>query len=86
MPTSPTHTGILLSSQLHNASQLSTWCLHFISSNYADFEENEQFLQLDQDNLSYVEEHRWPPYEAAMNVYKAKYLDTEGEESGGCGL
>ena len=86
MPTSPTHTGILLSSQLHNASQLSTWCLHFISSNYADFEENEQFLQLDQDNLSYVEEHRWPPYEAAMNEYKAKYLDTEGEESGGCGL
>ncbi|XP_064402041.1 rho-related protein racA-like isoform X2 [Halichondria panicea] len=73
--------GILLSSQLHNASQLSTWCLHFISSNYADFEENEQFLQLDQDNLSYVEEHRWPPYEAAMNEYKAKYLDTEGEES-----
>ncbi|XP_064402043.1 rho-related protein racA-like [Halichondria panicea] len=73
---------ILLSSQLHNASQLSTWCLHFISSNYADFEENEQFLQLGQDNLSYVEEHRWPPYEAAMNEYKAKYLDTEGEESG----
>ncbi len=80
------HTGLLLSSQLHNASQLSTWCLHFISSNYGDFERNEQFLQLDQDSLSYVEEHRWPSYETAMNEYKIKYLDTEGEESGGCGL
>ena len=81
-----THTGLLLSSQLHNASQLSTWCLHFISSNYGDFERNEQFLQLDQDSLSYVEEHRWPSYETAMNEYKTKYLDTEGEESGGFGL
>ena len=88
--THPTHTGLLLSSQLHNASQLSNLCLHVISSNYGDFEENEQFLQLDQDNLSYVEEHRWPPlsYETAMNEYKAKYFDTEteGEESGRCGF
>ncbi len=72
-----THTGLLLSSQLHNASQLSTWCLHFISNNYGDFKRNEQFLQLDQDSLSYVEEHRWPPlsYETAMKEYKTKYLD-----------
>ncbi len=83
-----THTGLLLSSQLHNASQLSSWCLHFISSNFNVLEANEQFLQLGEDNLSYVEEHRWPPlsYETAMNEYKTKYLDTEGEESGGCGI
>ncbi|XP_064392713.1 rho-related protein racA-like isoform X2 [Halichondria panicea] len=76
--------GLLLSSQLHNASQLSSWCLHFISSNFNVLEANEQFLQLGEDNLSYVEEHRWPPlsYETAMNEYKTKYLDTEGEESG----
>ncbi|XP_064386490.1 rho-related protein racA-like [Halichondria panicea] len=74
--------GLLLFSQLHNASQLSSWCLHFISSNFDVFKGNEQFLQLGEDNLSYVKEHRWPCYEAAMNEYKTKYLNTEGEESG----
>ncbi len=50
--------------------------------------DSDGFAQLEGDNLSYVQEHRWPPlsYETAMDEYKRKYLDTEGEESGGLKL
>ena len=82
------HTGLLLSAQLHNASQLSSWCLDFISSNYAAFVDSDGFAQLEGDNLSHVQEHRWPPlsYETAMDEYKRNYLDTEGEGSGWWGV
>ena len=46
--------GLLLMSQLHNASQLSAWCLHFISSNYVVFKEKEEFSQLVGDNMDYI--------------------------------
>jgi Rho family protein len=49
---------LLLVSQLHNANQLSGWCLHFISSNYLVFEQKEEFAKLNPDNRDYVEEHR----------------------------
>lgn len=45
--------------QLHNANQLSGWCLHFISSNYLVFEQKEEFPQLGQQNLEYIEQHRY---------------------------
>lgn len=45
--------------QLHNANQLSGWCLHFISSNYLAFEHKDQFTQLAPDNLEYIEQHRY---------------------------
>ncbi len=50
--------------------------------------DSDGFAQLEVDNLSYVQEHRWPPlsYETAMDEYKRKYLDTEEEELGGWGL
>ncbi len=82
------HTGLLLSAQLHNASQLSSWCLHFISSNFVAFVDSDGYAQIEGDNLTHVQEHRWPPlsYETAMDEYKSKYLDTEGEESGEWGL
>lgn len=35
--------GLLLTSQLHNATQLSSWCLHFIASNFAVYESKEEF-------------------------------------------
>ena len=34
--------GLLLTSQLHNALQLSAWCLHFISSNFSVYNEREE--------------------------------------------
>ena len=36
-------TALLLAAQLHNASQLSGWCLHFISSNFSVYESKEEF-------------------------------------------
>ena len=50
--------GLLLSAQLHNAQQLSQWCLHFVASNYVAFENNEDFGLLKEDNKSYVEANR----------------------------
>ena len=47
--------------QLHNAQQLSKWCLHFIASNYIAFENREDFPQLKGDNKDYIEGNRWPP-------------------------
>ena len=89
-----THTALLLSSQLHNATQLSTWCLHFVSSNYVAFDGKEEFNLLTGDNLEHVQAHRWPPlsYERSMEEYRVKYLEPmeeaeSGEENeGGRGL
>jgi len=53
--------GLLLLSQLHNASQLEKFCLHFISSNYQPMKKREEFKMLKGENLKYVEENQWPP-------------------------
>ena len=73
--------GLFLTSQLHGASQLSAWCLHFISSNYIIFEDKEEFSKLTGENLDYINQHRWPPlsYEQAMEDYKKKYLVEEDD-------
>ena len=70
---------LLLTAQLHNARQLSSWSLHFISSNYVVFEPKEEYSLLAGENLDYVNDHRWPPlsYEKAIEEYRQKY---EGEE------
>ncbi|KAL5497563.1 hypothetical protein EMCRGX_G014056 [Ephydatia muelleri] len=66
---------LLLTAQLHNANQLSAWCLHFISSNYAEFSSKPEFSLLTGDNLAYVQTHQWPPvsYLEAMEEYRKKY-------------
>ena len=76
--------GLLLTSQLHNASQLSAWCLHFVSSNYVVFKDKEEFPQLTGDIIYYINQHRWSPlsYEQAMEEYRKKYLEEESDESG----
>lgn len=73
---------LLLSCQLHNADQLSCWCLHFISSNYLAYHEQEGFSLLEGANLDHVREHMWPPtsYEEAMEEYRKKYLEDTKEE------
>lgn len=70
---------LLLLSQLHNAGQLSGWCLHFISSNYLVFENKDQFKQLETENKEYIEKHRWPPvsYLEAMEEYQRQYGSDE---------
>ena len=75
---------LMLTAQLHNAPQLSAWCLHFISSNYTAFSSKPEFSLLTDDNLSYVEAHQWPPvsYLKAMEEYRKKY-EEDGEEDKG---
>ncbi|XP_048237534.1 rho-related protein racA-like [Haliotis rufescens] len=66
--------GLLLTSQRHNAAQLSKWCLHFISSNYIAFSKRSEFIMLKGDNKVYVEENRWPPvaYLKELEKYEKK--------------
>ncbi|KAJ7378706.1 hypothetical protein OS493_021288 [Desmophyllum pertusum] len=52
---------LLLTSQVHNAKQLSGWCLHFISTNFSVFESTEEFDLVQGENREHVYEHRWPP-------------------------
>ena len=80
-----TFSGLLLISQPHNASQLSAWCLHFISSNYVIFKEKGEFSQLVGDDMDYVNQHWWPllSYEQAMEEYRKKYLEEESDAESG---
>ena len=73
---------LLLTAQLHNANQLSAWCLHFISSNYTAFSSKPEFSLLTGDNLSYIQAHQWPPvsYLEAMEEYKKKYNVDESND------
>ena len=68
--------GLLFTAQMHNAHQLSAWCLHFISTNYMAFTARPEFSLLQGDNLAFVEEHQWPPksYLTAVDEYEKKYM------------
>ena len=74
--------------QAHNAYQLSKWCLHFISTNYSVFENEEEFTDLIQGaNRDYVEQHQWPPksYYEELELYKEKIEKYHGvNDTGKC--
>merc|ERR1719210_1506236 len=53
--------GLLELADRCQAAQLSSWCLHFISSNYGPMSKRPEFKKLDGENLKYIEEHQWPP-------------------------
>ena len=71
--------GLLLTSQMHNACQLSDWCLHFISTNFTAFTRQSKFNLLQDDNLLYVEEHQWPPvsYLKEVEEYEEIMVDLQ---------
>ena len=53
-----------------------------MASNYVVFEDSDHFHLLEGENLSFVQEQRWPPlsYYRAMEEYQEKYGDLmEGE-------
>ena len=54
--------------QVHNADQLTKWCLHFISTNFQAFKARPEFPQLTGDNLEHCEEHQWPPLSYLQEV------------------
>ena len=65
---------LLHCAQSHNANQLSGFLLHFVASNFEVFEKIEEFQKLTGENLSYMNEHRWPPlsYINAVEEWKEK--------------
>lgn len=64
--------GLLLDSQQHNAPQLAQFCLHFIASNFQPMKKRKEFVELEGENLKYVEDHQWPPldYLKALEEYE----------------
>eukprot|EP01087_Luapelamoeba_hula_P022770 TRINITY_DN8241_c0_g1_i1.p1 TRINITY_DN8241_c0_g1~~TRINITY_DN8241_c0_g1_i1.p1 ORF type:complete len:756 (+),score=147.38 TRINITY_DN8241_c0_g1_i1:39-2306(+) len=73
--------GLLLTSQAHNADQLSQFCLHFLSSNYQPMSKRVEFKKITGDNKKYIEEHQWPP--RAYLDQLAAYEKAMGIEGGG---
>ena len=61
--------------QLHNANQLSGFLLNVVASNFETFEKMKEIQKLTGENLSYVNEHRWPPLSLAdaMEEWKEEY-------------
>ena len=58
-----------------NASQLAKWCLDLISRNFVAFQQRAEFKTLEEENLKYVTENRWPPvsYLDELEKYKAQW-------------
>ena len=72
----------LLLLQTFNAKQLTTWCLHFISTNYDSFTRRAEFSQLTGSNLEHCSEHRWPPlsYLNELHEYEQKLKATGNKD------
>jgi len=63
---------ILHCAQKSHATQLTKFCLHFISSNYQPMSARPEFKNLKGDTLKYIEENQWPPvsYLKELDVYE----------------
>jgi len=73
--------GMLLTAQQCGASQLSAFCLHFLSTNYLLMKQRAEFGRLSGANLKYVEEHQWPPvsYFQELEAFNKKMgIKTDG--------
>jgi len=64
--------GILYGAQSCNANQLAEFCLHFLSVNYGPMKKRLEWKKLEGQNMSFVEEHQWPPvsYLKELEVYE----------------
>lgn len=75
--------GYLVEAQVHNASQLEAWCIHFISTHYnAICRKCPKLVKnLDTSTLKNIEEKRWPPswyiVEADWYAKAAEQLNNE---------
>ena len=73
--------------QVVNATQLSNWCLHFISTNFDAFSRRSEFKELTGNNLEHVTKERWPPVSYLKEAENyAKELEKWGETSGKCSV
>ena len=77
-------TGLYNLSQVHNAPQLSAWCLYFMTTNYNKLCEMypKEFKQINMTALKSIEEHRWPPvwYLKEQDVYRKASRELEIEK------
>ena len=62
--------------QLHNASQLTAWCLWFVSSHYTTiYRKHSKIVQsLKPDNQVYLSKHRWPPLWYEVSFFNCYYF------------
>lgn len=77
---------VLTIAQLHNASQLASWCLYFMTVNYNDLcdKHSKELKEVNMTTLKYLEENRWPPvwYLKERDAYNrsSRELETEKEK------
>jgi len=66
--------GMLHTAQQCGATQLTNFCLHFLSTNYQVIKQRPDFVNLTGANLRHVEEHQWPPvsYLKELEAYGRK--------------
>lgn len=77
--------GLLNMANMFNAKQLTTFCLHFISTNYDAFSRRKEFTALESGDRKYVEENRWPPVSYLKEVEEfEKELAKRGENIDKC--
>ena len=80
----PNFIGLYNMSQVHNAPQLSAWCLYFMTTNYNKLCEMypKEFKQINVTALKSIEEHRWPPvwYLKEQDAYRKASRELEIEK------
>ncbi|GAB1604023.1 rho-related BTB domain-containing protein 2-like [Argonauta hians] len=66
---------ILETAQLHNASQLAKWCLHYLCVHFLDIfpQYAKLYKTLSLENQLYIDKHRWPPewYVKEMELFQS---------------
>ena len=77
--------GYLLEAQIHNASQLEAWCIHFIATHYnAIYSQCPKPLKnLDSSTLMAIEKKRWPPpwYILEADWYQKAVQELDNEKT-----
>lgn len=77
--------GYLLEAQIHNASQLEAWCIHFIATHYnAIYSQCPKPLKnLDSSTLMAIEKKRWPPpwYILEADWYQKAVQELDNEKA-----
>ena len=77
--------GYLIEAQIHNASQLEAWCIHFIATHYnAIYSQCPKPLKnLDSSTLMAIEKKRWPPpwYILEADWYQKAVQELDNEKA-----
>ena len=76
--------------QIHNADQLTDFCLHHISVNYRDITHKQSKIlrSLHPENQAYLNKNRWPPiwFQKELDFYERCVREREWNEKSGKGV